>query len=107
MAYLSLGAIPCLEPQTEEEKLVYAVVKTVLSIRYRNKIAEEMLPPDEHRLPFPSKRLFLDMAYKPRWTKLVSTPAHFLNSQLTMIPWIACHGRGALLPHGHRYSCNA
>lgn len=69
---LIVGAIPCLEPQTEEEKLVYAVVKTVLSIRYRNKIAEEMLPPDEHRLPFPSKRLFLDMAYKPRWTKLLA-----------------------------------
>jgi quinate dehydrogenase len=61
-----VGAIPSFAPVTKAERMVYTTVSSVLSIPYNPPVA----PPGS--LPIPTKRLFLEMAYKPRITPMVS-----------------------------------
>ncbi|KAF9455851.1 hypothetical protein BDZ94DRAFT_1230489 [Collybia nuda] len=60
-----VGAIPSFAPITPEERMVYTTVSSVLTIPY-NKPTEV-----SEALPVPNKRLFLEMAYKPRSTPML------------------------------------
>ncbi|GAA5826940.1 hypothetical protein JCM11251_002171 [Rhodosporidiobolus azoricus] len=64
---MGVGAIPCYEPQTDEEKRVYEVANWLFGRGYEKPVEQEKA---EGYLALPEKRLFIDMAYKPRWTIL-------------------------------------
>jgi len=64
-----VGAIPAIPPKTKEERMVYTTASHILTIPYE----PPMLPEgSKDSLPIPTKRLFLEMAYKPRLTPMVS-----------------------------------
>ncbi|KPV78369.1 uncharacterized protein RHOBADRAFT_65904 [Rhodotorula graminis WP1] len=62
-----VGAIPCVEPTTEGEKMVYDVAAMVFERRYR---AGEGPSVEEGSLALPDRPVFVDMAYKPLMTDL-------------------------------------
>ncbi|KAJ7497014.1 hypothetical protein FB451DRAFT_1120135 [Mycena latifolia] len=65
-----VGAIPAVAPVTQAERMVYTTVSSILSIPYN----PPRLPPGS-MLPLPRKRLFLEMAYKPRITPMLKIAA--------------------------------
>lgn len=83
-----IGAIPAFAPITPAERMVYTAVSSILTIPYdRSGIEEELMQAgaDEVReagpfLPLPTKRLFLEMPYKPRVTPMVRF--HFLRPSI-------------------------
>ncbi|KAG7090988.1 hypothetical protein E1B28_010055 [Marasmius oreades] len=69
-----VGAIPAVKPVTMEERMVYTVASHIFNMPYD--------PPSSYNpsgvtglLPLPSKRLFLEMAYKPRITPMLKVAA--------------------------------
>ncbi|GAA5917196.1 hypothetical protein JCM8208_003321 [Rhodotorula glutinis] len=62
-----VGAIPCVEPTTEGERMVYEVAATVFGRRYE---AGEGPSVEEGSLALPDRPVFVDMAYKPLMTDL-------------------------------------
>jgi quinate dehydrogenase len=76
---MAVGAIPAIPPSTPAERLVYTIVTHLLtsSIVVPPPTAPPQTLPSAvpttstKPLPFPTKRIFLDMAYKPRLTPLL------------------------------------
>jgi quinate dehydrogenase len=67
-----VGAIPSFAPVTSEERMVYTTVSSILSIPYSpSHVANPKSKGDDALLPIPTRRLFLEMAYKPRRTPMV------------------------------------
>ncbi|KAF5317943.1 hypothetical protein D9619_012213 [Psilocybe cf. subviscida] len=62
-----VGAIPAIAPVTYAERLVYTMVVHILSIPRLASMAEQ---DSNENLPLPTRRIFLDMAYKPRLTPM-------------------------------------
>lgn len=77
-----VGAIPAFAPITPAERMVYTVVSSILTIPYDRAGIEDGLKKtgagevvgDGLTLPLPTKRLFLEMPYKPRITPMVRLP---------------------------------
>ncbi|KAJ7729537.1 hypothetical protein DFH07DRAFT_969503 [Mycena maculata] len=65
-----VGAIPAFAPVTPAERMVYTTASSILSIPY----TPPELPSDS-TLSLPKKRLFLEMAYKPRITPMLRIAA--------------------------------
>ncbi|GAA6036591.1 hypothetical protein JCM8097_001241 [Rhodosporidiobolus ruineniae] len=63
---VGIGAIPCEEPQTEGEKTLYAAAEKLFEWKYQRMEGKEQTG----LLKLPEKPIFLDMAYKPRFTLL-------------------------------------
>ncbi|KAF5345278.1 hypothetical protein D9758_008436 [Tetrapyrgos nigripes] len=63
-----VGAIPAIPPKTKEERMVYTTASHILTIPYEPPV---LLEGAEDSLPIPTKRLFLEMAYKPRITPML------------------------------------
>jgi hypothetical protein len=68
-----VGAIPSFAPITKEERMVYTTVSSILTIPYDLNAGEDGKGKDGD-LPMPTKRLFLEMPYKPRITPMVGIP---------------------------------
>ncbi|GLB38971.1 putative the AROM polypeptide catalyzes 5 consecutive enzymatic reactions in prechorismate polyaromatic amino acid biosynthesis [Lyophyllum shimeji] len=80
-----VGAIPALAPVTSDERRVYSTVSTILTISYTK-------PAASSGLPIPKKRIFLEMAYKPRLTPMLQVAmAH---------GWHAVDGIQAMIEQG-------
>ncbi|GAA5833967.1 hypothetical protein JCM9279_004176 [Rhodotorula babjevae] len=62
-----VGAIPCVEPTTTGEKMVYDVAATVFGRRYEVGDGQSV---EEGSLALPDRPVFVDMAYKPLMTDL-------------------------------------
>ncbi|TNY19789.1 hypothetical protein DMC30DRAFT_447655 [Rhodotorula diobovata] len=62
-----VGAIPCAEPTTDGERMVYDVAEAVFARRYERRAGEAE---DEGTLRLPERPVFVDMAYKPPMTRL-------------------------------------
>ncbi|KAH0582102.1 hypothetical protein H2248_011758 [Termitomyces sp. 'cryptogamus'] len=62
---MMVGAIPATAPVTPEERGVYSTVTTILIIPY---VKPAQI---DEGLPFPDKRMFLEMTYKPRSTPML------------------------------------
>lgn len=75
-----VGAIPAIAPVTKAERMVYTVASAMLTIPFHPPPAVDA---SQQSLPIPTKRLFLEMAYKPRITPMVSLFIYFLDSSLT------------------------
>ncbi|GAA5857019.1 hypothetical protein JCM8547_007919 [Rhodosporidiobolus lusitaniae] len=60
---VGVGAVPCKEPETEQEKRMYEVARTLFRAPCERNGAGR-----EGYLCLPEQRVFVDMAYKPRWT---------------------------------------
>ena len=67
-----VGAIPSFAPITREERMVYTTVSSILTIPYDRDVDAGDL--EDGELPMPTKRLFLEMPYKPRITPMVGLP---------------------------------
>lgn len=63
-----VGAIPSFAPITRDERMVYTTVSSILTIPYDREETEVVV---DGELPLPTKRLFLEMPYKPRITPMV------------------------------------
>ncbi|KAG6856926.1 hypothetical protein H0H87_012177 [Tephrocybe sp. NHM501043] len=60
-----VGAIPSNQPVTAQERGVYSTLSTILTMPY-------LKPTEvEGSLPIPERRIFLEMAYKPRLTPML------------------------------------
>ncbi|THH18824.1 hypothetical protein EW146_g2235 [Bondarzewia mesenterica] len=70
-----VGAIPAFAPVTKEERMVYTTASSILSIPYNPGEPEYSTEDGTDLLPFPTKRLFLEMAYKPRNTPMLRIAA--------------------------------
>jgi len=74
-----VGAIPAFAPITPAERMVYTTVSSILTIPYDRSGIEEDLKKayveetgeDGSFIPLPTKRLFLEMPYKPRITPML------------------------------------
>lgn len=64
-----VGAIPAIPPITKAERMVYTVASALFTLPYHPPTAD---PSTRNSLPIPTERLFLEMAYKPRLTPMVS-----------------------------------
>jgi shikimate 5-dehydrogenase len=64
-----VGAIPAIAPLTPAERLVYTTVTHLLTIPYTLPTLHPTTDPSS--LPLPRRRIFLDMAYKPRLTPML------------------------------------
>lgn len=81
-----VGAIPAFAPITPAERMVYTTVSSILTIPYDRseiekdlkKVYAEETGEDGSFIPLPTKRLFLEMPYKPRITPMVRL--RFLHS---------------------------
>ncbi|KAJ3827468.1 shikimate dehydrogenase substrate binding domain-containing protein [Lentinula raphanica] len=67
-----VGAIPAIPPVTKAERMVYTVASALLTLPYTPP-PHSPVPSTEvgESLPLPMKRLFLEMAYKPRITPML------------------------------------
>ncbi|KAF5388882.1 hypothetical protein D9757_005595 [Collybiopsis confluens] len=63
-----VGAIPAIKPITQAERMVYTVASSMLTLPYDAPAVNSSI---ENSLPIPIKRLFLEMAYKPRITPML------------------------------------
>ncbi|KAJ3986745.1 shikimate dehydrogenase substrate binding domain-containing protein [Lentinula detonsa] len=63
-----VGAIPAIPPVTKAERMVYTVASALLTLPYQPPPMDALT---KDSLPFPAKRLFLEMAYKPRITPML------------------------------------
>ncbi|THH16784.1 hypothetical protein EW146_g3902 [Bondarzewia mesenterica] len=70
-----VGAIPALAPVTKEERMVYTTASSILSIPYNPGEPEYSTEDGTDLIPIPTKRLFLEMAYKPRNTPMLRIAA--------------------------------
>ncbi|KAJ4483741.1 hypothetical protein J3R30DRAFT_3402375 [Lentinula aciculospora] len=66
--FMIVGAIPAMPPVTRAERVVYTVASALFTLPYHPP-AIDVLP--RNSLPIPIKRLFLEMAYKPRITPML------------------------------------
>lgn len=64
-----VGAIPAITPATPQERMVYTTVVHLLTIPYTLPTIHPNTSSES--LPLPTKRIFLDMAYKPRLTPML------------------------------------
>ncbi|KAG6870907.1 hypothetical protein C0992_012139, partial [Termitomyces sp. T32_za158] len=62
-----VGAIPATPPATPQERGVYSTVSTLLAIPYVKPAQTQ----SDKGLPIPDRRIFLEMAYKPRVTPML------------------------------------
>ncbi|KAG6810986.1 hypothetical protein H0H92_009525 [Tricholoma furcatifolium] len=60
-----VGAIPAIPPLTPQERTVYSTASTILTIPYTKPEGVNS------ELPIPERRIFLEMAYKPRLTPML------------------------------------
>jgi len=63
---MAVGAIPSSPPTTPHERMVYLTVSTVFTMPYLKPAGYIGQP-----LPIPDRRIFLEMAYKPRLTPML------------------------------------
>ncbi|KIK68991.1 hypothetical protein GYMLUDRAFT_152333 [Collybiopsis luxurians FD-317 M1] len=63
-----VGAIPAIKPVTKAERMVYTVASSILTIPYDVPAVNSSA---KDSLPVPMRRLFLEMAYKPRITPML------------------------------------
>ncbi|KAE9408667.1 hypothetical protein BT96DRAFT_913807, partial [Gymnopus androsaceus JB14] len=85
-----VGAIPAIAPVTKAERMVYTVASSMLTIPYH---APPAFDSSKESLPIPTKRLFLEMAYKPRITPMLKVAmAH---------GWDGIDGTNAMVEQGY------
>ncbi|KAK7031710.1 Pentafunctional arom polypeptide [Favolaschia claudopus] len=65
---MAVGCIPSFAPQTLAERMVYTTASAVLTVPYA-------MPESPTLLPYPTKRLFLEMPYKPLETIMYKVAA--------------------------------
>ncbi|THU89351.1 hypothetical protein K435DRAFT_761179 [Dendrothele bispora CBS 962.96] len=85
-----VGAIPAIAPKTKEERMVYTTASHILTIPYEPPVVPEG---SVDSLPIPMKRLFLEMAYKPRLTPMLQVA--------TAHGWEPIVGTEAMLEQGY------
>lgn len=71
---VAVGCIPALEPETESEKMVYELVDRFLKTPYQllDLQKEDKSLCEVGFLKAPDRPVFLEMAYKPRWTPILA-----------------------------------
>jgi len=94
-----VGAIPAIKPVTKEERMVYTIASHIFTMPYGLSVSSSYDSNGLGALPLPTKRLFLEMAYKPRVTPMVS---FIFKSTRTVVlirftaksgscPWMGCN----------------
>ncbi|KAL0577738.1 hypothetical protein V5O48_004232 [Marasmius crinis-equi] len=69
-----VGAIPAIKPVTKQERMVYTVASHVFTMPY-DPSGSFNSTEETGSLPLPTRRLFLEMAYKPRVTPMLKVAA--------------------------------
>ncbi|ESK93683.1 pentafunctional arom polypeptide [Moniliophthora roreri MCA 2997] len=69
-----VGAIPAITPLTKAERMVYTTASHIFTVPYTTPDTYE-ISSEPGTLPLPTKRLFLEMAYKPRLTPMLKVAA--------------------------------